>query len=142
MFGAAPGHPPAGTAPSRTPASTAHADPDVETVTDPAALPDLPAWESITRSRRPDRPGVRGLLRVAAGTVVPLHGTGQGERDPSILPHAEKRYVKFDPPIPVRVTGSLFWDIEHPPPNTVGPTDRRPKTAWEIHPVTKIEFEP
>jgi acetyl-CoA carboxylase carboxyl transferase beta subunit len=84
-FGAAPGHPPVGTAPSRTPPSTAHADPDVETVTDPADLPDLPAWESITRSRRPDRPGVRGLLRVAAGTVVPLHGTGQGERDPSIL---------------------------------------------------------
>jgi acetyl-CoA carboxylase alpha subunit len=56
-----------------------------ESVTDPQALPDIPAWESITRSRRPDRPGVRGLLRVAARTVVPLNGTGQGERDPGIL---------------------------------------------------------
>jgi acetyl-CoA carboxylase carboxyl transferase beta subunit len=58
---------------------------DDETVTDPDALPDVPAWESITRSRRPDRPGVRGLLRVAARSVVPLNGTGQGERDPGIL---------------------------------------------------------
>jgi acetyl-CoA carboxylase carboxyl transferase beta subunit len=58
---------------------------DDESVADPQALPDVPAWESITRSRRPDRPGVRGLLRVAARTVVPLNGTGQGERDPGIL---------------------------------------------------------
>jgi acetyl-CoA carboxylase carboxyl transferase beta subunit len=59
--------------------------PDDETTTDPDDLPDVPAWESITRSRRPDRPGVRGLLRAAARTVVPLNGTGQGERDPGIL---------------------------------------------------------
>jgi acetyl-CoA carboxylase carboxyl transferase beta subunit len=68
------------------------ADPPVDqpelepvTATDPSRLPDLPAWESITRSRRPTRPGVRGLLRVAARSVVPLNGTGQGERDPGIL---------------------------------------------------------
>src|SRR6185312_9308974 len=57
---------------------------DAEATTDPDQLPDIPAWESITRSRRPDRPGVRGLLRVAARTVVPLNGTGQGEHDPGI----------------------------------------------------------
>ncbi|HST80429.1 MAG TPA: carboxyl transferase domain-containing protein [Kineosporiaceae bacterium] len=78
-----------GTAPGRPPSSTARdapqPGPDDETVTDPDDLPDLPAWESITRSRRPDRPGIRGLLRVAARTVVPLNGTGQGERDPGIL---------------------------------------------------------
>ena len=34
-------------------------------------LPDVPAWESITRSRNPDRPGVRQLLRHAAHDVVP-----------------------------------------------------------------------
>ena len=56
-----------------------------EATTDPDELPDIPAWESITRSRRPERPGVRGLLRVAARTVVPLNGTGQGEHDPGIL---------------------------------------------------------
>jgi len=48
-------------------------------------LPDLPAWESITRSRRPDRPGVRQLLRQVARDVVPLHGTGAGETDAGLL---------------------------------------------------------
>jgi acyl-CoA carboxylase subunit beta len=45
------------------------------------SLPDIPAWESITRSRRAERPGVRMLLRLGATDVVPLHGTGRGERD-------------------------------------------------------------
>jgi acetyl-CoA carboxylase carboxyl transferase subunit beta len=48
-------------------------------------LPDLPAWDSITRSRREDRPGVRTLLRLGATDVLPLHGTGQGEYDPGML---------------------------------------------------------
>lgn len=48
-------------------------------------LPDIPAWDSITISRRPDRPGVRQLLRYAANNVVPLNGTGQGETDPGLL---------------------------------------------------------
>jgi acyl-CoA carboxylase subunit beta len=48
-------------------------------------LADLPAWESITRSRREDRPGVRALLRLGATDVLPLHGTGQGEYDPGML---------------------------------------------------------
>ncbi|MEO7753733.1 MAG: carboxyl transferase domain-containing protein [Terracoccus sp.] len=49
------------------------------------ALPDLPAWDSIVRSRRDDRPGVRALLRHGATDVLPLHGTGQGEYDPGML---------------------------------------------------------
>lgn len=48
-------------------------------------VPDLPAWESITRSRRPERPGVRALLKVAADPVIPLNGTGQGEAAPGLL---------------------------------------------------------
>jgi acetyl-CoA carboxylase carboxyl transferase subunit beta len=48
-------------------------------------LADIPAWESVTRSRRPDRPGVRRLLRVAATDVVTLNGTGEGESDPGLL---------------------------------------------------------
>ncbi len=43
------------------------------------------AWDSVTRSRRPDRPGVRELLRHAADEVVELGGTGQGEADPGLL---------------------------------------------------------
>jgi hypothetical protein len=42
-------------------------------------------------------------------------------------------------PIPVRITGSLFWDVDHPP-GAVGPAEFKPKTAWEIHPVSEIEF--
>jgi acetyl-CoA carboxylase carboxyl transferase subunit beta len=42
-------------------------------------------WDSITRSRRPDRPGVRALLRIAATDVTPLSGTGAGERDDALL---------------------------------------------------------
>jgi acetyl-CoA carboxylase beta subunit/acetyl-CoA carboxylase alpha subunit len=48
-------------------------------------LPDIPAWTSIEISRRDERPGVRRLLRLAATEVVPLNGTGEGERDPGLL---------------------------------------------------------
>ena len=48
-------------------------------------IPDVETWDSITRSRRPERPGVRRLLRYAATDVIPLNGTGQGESDPGLL---------------------------------------------------------
>jgi acyl-CoA carboxylase subunit beta len=48
-------------------------------------LADIPAWESVTRSRRPERPGARRLLRVAASDIITLNGTGEGERDPGLL---------------------------------------------------------
>jgi len=43
------------------------------------------AWDVVTASRRPGRPGVRRLLRVAATDVVQLSGTGAGEKDPGLL---------------------------------------------------------
>jgi acyl-CoA carboxylase subunit beta len=54
------------------------------------ALPHEPVaevdtWESITRSRREDRPGIRRLLKYAATDVVPLNGTGEGETEPGLL---------------------------------------------------------
>jgi hypothetical protein len=49
-------------------------------------------------------------------------------------------YHKFDPPVPVEIEGSLFFDIDHKA-GVVGPSGYRPKTAWEIHPVTKITFK-
>ena len=48
-------------------------------------LPDVDTWDVVTRSRRPDRPGVRRLLKYAASDVIPLNGTGQGEHDPGLL---------------------------------------------------------
>jgi len=52
---------------------------------DTSGLPELETWDAVTRSRREDRPGVRRLLRTAAADVVPLNGTGQGERDPALI---------------------------------------------------------
>jgi acetyl-CoA carboxylase carboxyl transferase subunit beta len=43
------------------------------------------AWDVVLASRRPDRPGVRRLLRTAATDVVGLSGTGAGEKDPGLL---------------------------------------------------------
>jgi hypothetical protein len=46
-----------------------------------------------------------------------------------------------DPPVPVRITGSLFWDVDHQN-EFVGPGSNKPETAWEIHPISAIEFLP
>jgi hypothetical protein len=51
------------------------------------------------------------------------------------------RYRKLQQPIKVRITGSLFYDIDHAP-GAVGTGDWKPDRSWEIHPVTNIEFEP
>jgi len=53
-------------------------------------------------------------------------------------------YLRFEDPVPIRVTGSLFYDIDHEP-GIVGSKKappRVPNTAWEVHPVTEIVFEP
>lgn len=50
---------------------------------DDAPPPD--AWDAITRSRRPDRPGARHFLARAATDLVRLSGTGQGEDSGSLL---------------------------------------------------------
>lgn len=42
-------------------------------------------WESIARSRRPERPGIRHLLHTSATDVLPLSGTGEGENEPGLL---------------------------------------------------------
>jgi acyl-CoA carboxylase subunit beta len=55
------------------------------TLSEPEPVPEVEAWDSILRSRREDRPGVRRLLRYAASDVVPLNGTGEGEQDPGLL---------------------------------------------------------
>ncbi|GAA5099230.1 acetyl-coenzyme A carboxylase carboxyl transferase subunits beta/alpha [Nocardia iowensis] len=47
------------------------------------------AWESVLISRRPDRPGIRDLLRHVTQRV-PLSGTGQGESDRTVV-HALAR---------------------------------------------------
>lgn len=51
----------------------------------PAPIPDIPAWDSVCASRRPDRPGVGFLLRHGATERVFLSGTGSTERGATIL---------------------------------------------------------
>jgi acyl-CoA carboxylase subunit beta len=64
---------------TRSPRATTSPTP---AITPPA---DIPAWQSVIASRHPERPGVRELLQHAAKDVLPLNGTGQGEKDPGLL---------------------------------------------------------
>ncbi len=50
-----------------------------------APVPDVPAWESVVASRRPDRPGVGYLLRHGTSERVLLSGTGRGEDATTLL---------------------------------------------------------
>jgi acyl-CoA carboxylase subunit beta len=47
--------------------------------------PDVPAWDSVMASRRPDRPGVRHLLRHGCTEQVLLSGTERGEAATTLL---------------------------------------------------------
>ena len=53
-------------------------------------------------------------------------------------------YDFYDPPIPVVVEGSLFFDMSHATGSKPGPNSLRSDipTIWEIHPISKIVFEP
>ncbi|MGA8548377.1 MAG: carboxyl transferase domain-containing protein, partial [Mycobacterium sp.] len=51
----------------------------------PEPLPDVPAWDSVLASRRPDRPGVRQLLRHGCTDQVLLSGTEQGDAATMLL---------------------------------------------------------
>lgn len=50
--------------------------------TAPTEVAEVPAWTSVLRTRRKDRPGLRDLLQVAAQDVTMLNGTGDGETHP------------------------------------------------------------
>ena len=49
-------------------------------------------------------------------------------------------YDFYKPPIPITVEGSLFFDQTHAVGGaTPGPLRTKPKTIWEIHPVTSMK---
>lgn len=54
------------------------------------------------------------------------------------------KYDFYDPPIPVEIEGSLFFDMSHAKGSVPGPQKLRPNmpTIWEVHPITKMVFEP
>jgi hypothetical protein len=49
-----------------------------------------------------------------------------------------------DPPIPVQIEGSLFFDMTHANGTRPGPKSLKSRmpVIWEVHPITKITFEP
>jgi len=61
-----------------------HVADDFERIAQPT-IREVTTWESIERSRRAGRPGVRALLHVAASEVLPLSGTGEGEKEASVI---------------------------------------------------------
>jgi acyl-CoA carboxylase subunit beta len=52
---------------------------------DDESIPDVPAWDSVVASRRPDRPDITTLLRHGATERVLLSGTGEGEAGSMLL---------------------------------------------------------
>lgn len=51
----------------------------------PRPIGDHTAWDSVTRTRRTDRAGVRDLLAHGAEGTLQLRGTEKGERDSTVL---------------------------------------------------------
>jgi hypothetical protein len=53
-------------------------------------------------------------------------------------------YSFYDPPIPVTIEGSLFFDMSHANGQAPGPKSLKSRmpTLWEVHPVTEIVFKP
>ena len=53
-------------------------------------------------------------------------------------------YDFYDPPIPILIEGSLFFDVTHANGQGPGPKTLHADipTIWEIHPVSNIVFEP
>jgi len=49
------------------------------------AVPDVPAWDSVEASRRPDRPGIGYVLRHGTTERVLLSGTERGEAATTVL---------------------------------------------------------
>lgn len=86
------------------------------------------------------------LLNVEISALPPL---GSASRDVLVevrkrfrdhfvptVPDAVAGYTPLEP-VHVRITGSLFFDVDHPA-DLVGPGPPKPSTAWEIHPVADL----
>jgi hypothetical protein len=53
-------------------------------------------------------------------------------------------YKFYQPPVPVEIEGSLFFDMSHATGSRPGPPalSKDMPTVWEVHPITDIVFEP
>jgi hypothetical protein len=52
-----------------------------------------------------------------------------------------KGYIRYAPPIPVEIEGSLFFNNVHPLGSVGPPGFKKGGTRWEIDPITKIVFK-
>ncbi|MFI5298409.1 MAG: hypothetical protein ACHREM_09945 [Polyangiales bacterium] len=57
---------------------------------------------------------------------------------PTVADSQGRGFVALEP-VHLRVTGSLFFDVDHLP-GAVGPGKLKPMTSWEIHPITHLEI--
>lgn len=87
---------------------------------------------------------VSGLPQASADTFAKLKSARDsfqgffGDKTPGAT------YDFYDPPIPIRVEGSLFFDMSHAHGQSPGPPTLHPHmpVIWEVHPISGIEFEP
>jgi len=79
---------------------------------------------------------ISGLPRSTSPDFTALQAARQQFQD-SIEGNIGSKYIFFET-TRVKVSGSLFYDIDHPP-GDVGPEGFQPETAWEIHPITSFK---
>jgi hypothetical protein len=74
----------------------------------------------------------------AIKTVRDAYKAFFGERLPG------RTYDFYNPPIPIKIEGSLFFDMSHANGNSPGPPTLHPfmPVIWEVHPISNLEFEP
>jgi hypothetical protein len=53
-------------------------------------------------------------------------------------------YDFYNPPVPMKIEGAVFFDMTHASGRSPGPKTLHPHmpVIWEVHPITKLEFEP
>jgi hypothetical protein len=102
---------------------------------DPEAADD-PQYFTAEITGLPESGPDRARLTAARNQFKAFFASGGGTGK---LPGA--KYVLFDPPVPVRIKGPLFYDTEHAG-GVVGPTCCKAQHAWEVHPIEEIVFEP
>lgn len=106
----------------------------------------LAADASLADAQEPDRwqlmnVEISGLGEPGAPGYDAIAGVRRTFREsfvPPVADRAGRGYTALEP-VHVRVTGSLFFDLDHPA-GAVGPGSFKPATSWEIHPVTKLEI--
>lgn len=99
---------------------------------DPSATPEVYLTMELSGLPAPDAPsfaalkGARDAFKSFFGDQLP------GEA-----------YDFYDPPIPVTIEGSLFWDASHATGTRPGPKSLKSRmpVVWEVHPISKMEFK-